>query len=175
MDKITPIENYTSKYIDLLNHLHNDTSILTTLKVSILCSQRNQSSQINENEPSSIGIHCQNCFTPWEQGNFIVKTRKCQNGNGKLKKNYRTGKSSFIKACQVCSGVTTSEFIKTKTLCKSTEKISKCSTIKDFKSKTKEKQFKQEKRVIKKKKKTLYAGLNPLVFKNRDLCKKKVF
>lgn len=47
-------------------------------------------------------------------------------------------------------------------------------TIEDVSSTIKDEYFESTKKPIRKKKKKPYAGLNPLVFKNRDLCKNKV-
>lgn len=77
--------------------------------------------------------------------------------------------------CLVCLNVTSSLFdknriLKEKTSIKSsthTKIIDKTPVIKEEIAET------VNKRKIKKKKRNLYAGLNPLVFKNRDLCKNK--
>lgn len=79
--------------------------------------------------------------------------------------------------CQVCSNVTTSEFNKTKVLCESNKKKPKClnvPTIEAGSSTIKKEHFESTKKQIRKKKKKPYAGLNPLIFKNRDLSEKKV-
>lgn len=79
--------------------------------------------------------------------------------------------------CLVCLNTTSSVYKKNKTSNqKSTEKLLKNSTLK----KSIEKTLKTEEKIetivnkkLKKKKRTLYAGLNPLVFKNLNKNKLK--
>lgn len=76
--------------------------------------------------------------------------------------------------CLVCSSVTSSVFEKNKKLKKkSTKEVPKRSTEKIVETpKIEEVKVNMNIKKPKKKKRNLYAGLNPLVFKNRDLCKK---
>lgn len=81
--------------------------------------------------------------------------------------------------CLVCYKVTNSVFKKNKILnYKLVEKIPKKSTAVENISETSELQKNTidsaDKRKPKKKKRNLYAGLNPLVFKNRELNKSKL-
>lgn len=79
----------------------------------------------------------------------------------------------------MCLNLTSSVFTKNKVLNdKSTVNVSKKSTsVKNICETPEVKEEKVDiiyKRKPKKKKRNLYAGLNPLVFKNIDLCKKKI-
>lgn len=81
--------------------------------------------------------------------------------------------------CLVCFKVTNSVFKKDKILNnKSVKQISKESTVVDNISETSELPKNTidsaDKRKSKKKKRNLYAGLNPLVFKSRELNKSKL-
>jgi hypothetical protein len=76
--------------------------------------------------------------------------------------------------CLVCLRVTNSFFEKNKKLNKKpTKEVPKRSTENIVETpKIEEVKVKMDIKKPKKKKRNLYAGLNPLVFKNRDLCKK---
>uniref|UniRef100_A0A2S2NKQ6 Uncharacterized protein n=1 Tax=Schizaphis graminum TaxID=13262 RepID=A0A2S2NKQ6_SCHGA len=195
MDAKTMMVDYVSKYTSLLSkQLYNDQRALAPLRVSILCSQHNKNSQLDEIKSMNPENCCQYCLTPWKYGNFTLKTLpKRKYKNGKIQKKHSTVFNMIMK-CLVCLNKTSSEYKKTKILNKkSTEKLSKNAALNksiDKTSKTEEKVEKianknatvnknidktstteeKVKTIVekkpKKKKRTLYAGLNPLVFKN---------
>lgn len=167
--------DYVSKYLRLLSKLQNDQRALAPLRVSILCSQHKQSSLIDENKFTNTGNYCEHCLTPWKHGNFVVKTFPNRENN-KIQKKRSTMLFKMVMKCLVCLNTTSSVYKKNKILNqKPTEELLQTSTL----NKTIEKTSKTEEKVEtivnkkpKKKKRTLYAGLNPLVFKN--LNKKKL-
>lgn len=172
--------DYVSKYISLLSkQLHNDQKAMAPLRVSILCSQHNQNSQIDEIKSMNTDNCCQYCLTPWKYGNFVLKTLpKKKYKNGKILKKHSTTFNMVMK-CLMCLNKTSSVYKKNKILNeKSTTELPKISTpIKsiDKTPETEEKVEKVVKNKPKKKKRTLYAGLNPLVFKklNKNIPIKK--
>ncbi|XP_015369577.1 PREDICTED: uncharacterized protein LOC107165729 [Diuraphis noxia] len=171
MDPKMMTADYVSKYLRLLSKLHDDQRALAPLRVSILCSQHNQSSSLDENKFTDIENYCQHCLTPWKHGNFFLKTVPNQkNKNDKIQKKRSTKLFNLVVKCLVCLNTTSSIYKKNKiSNQKSTEKLPISSTLNksiDKTSKTEEKAETIVNRKLKKKKRTLYAGLNPLVFKN---------
>ncbi|CAI6358513.1 unnamed protein product [Macrosiphum euphorbiae] len=163
--------DYVSKYLALLSKLHNDQRALAPLKVSILCSQHNQSSLLDENESTNTENYCQHCLTPWKYGHFVMKTHpNRKNKNDKIQKKRSTKLFNMVIKCFVCLNTTSSVYKKNIILNqKPTEKLLKSSTVNKSIEKTSKTEEKVETIVSKKpkkKKRTLYAGLNPLVFKN---------
>ncbi|NP_001280331.1 uncharacterized protein LOC100160849 [Acyrthosiphon pisum] len=165
-------EDYVAKYLGLLSKLHNDQRALAPLRVSILCSQHNQSSLLDENKSTNAENHCQHCLTPWKLGNFVMKTLpNRKNKNDKIQKKRSTMLFNMVIKCLVCLNTTSSVYKKNKILNrKPIEKLPKSSTVNksidEKTSKTEEKVETIVNKKPKKKKRTLYAGLNPLVFKN---------
>ncbi|XP_025190837.1 uncharacterized protein LOC112591287 [Melanaphis sacchari] len=180
MDTKMMTSDYISKYMNLLSkQLHNDQKALAPFRVSILCSQHNQNSQLDEIKSMYTENCCQYCLTPWKYGNFVLKTLpKRKYKNGKIHKKHSTAFNMIMK-CLVCLNKTRSVYKKNKISNeKATEKLPKVSTLNesiDITSKTKEKVETKVEKKPKKKKRTLYAGLNPLVFKNlnKNIPKKK--
>ncbi|KAL4135070.1 hypothetical protein QTP88_006727 [Uroleucon formosanum] len=181
MDSKMTTANYVSKYLGLLSKLHNDQTVLAPLRVSILCSQHNQNSVLDENKSTNTENYCQYCLTPWKHGNFVLKTLpNRKNINDKIQKRRSTMLFNTVIKCLVCLNTTNSVYKKNKTLNpKPIEKLVKNSTVNKSIEKTSKTEDKVETIVNKKpkkKKRTLYAGLNPLVFKNlnRNILKKKI-
>ncbi|XP_026815693.1 uncharacterized protein LOC113555522 [Rhopalosiphum maidis] len=191
MDAKMMTVDYVSKYTSLLSkQLYNNQTALAPLRVSILCSQHNQNSQLDEIKSMNPENCCQYCLTPWKYGNFILKTLpKRKYKNGKIQKKHSTVFNIIMK-CLVCLNKTSSEYKKIKILNKKLSKstalnksidktlkteekvetiVNKNATVNksiDKTSKIEEKVGTLVEKKPKKKKRTLYAGLNPLVFKN---------
>lgn len=182
MDAKTTTADYVSKYIRLLSKLQNDQKVLAPLRVSILCSQHNHNSLLDEDKSTNTENCCQHCLTPWKHGNFVLKTLpNRENKNDKTQKKHSTMLFNMVMKCLVCLNMTSSIYKKNKISRikknqESTEQLIKSSTINKSIDKTSKPEEKIEaivKTKPKKKKRTLYAGLNPLVFKNLNKIKLK--
>ncbi|XP_050439483.1 uncharacterized protein LOC126844981 [Adelges cooleyi] len=160
--------NYTLKYTLLLNKLNADNKLLAALKISAASKQ--EISQIDQEK------QCPYCLISWTEGQFTIKTIPCS--LNVKKKNKKPPKVvslqrlfKMVAKCTVCHNTTNLVFNKNK-LPKENRRF-KNNKKEEVNLNPTKNSIDTIKKTKKKKKKKPYAGLNPLVFKNPNYCKKK--